>query len=159
MHDEFPPGLRSFIEHEIESVPQLEALLLLHRTDPTLTGRKVLIVDDDVRNIFALTTFLERSEMKVSYAESGRGGIARLQEAGDIDVVLMDVMMPEMDGYETMRAIRGHARFRQLPIIAVTAKAMKGDREKCIDAGAWDYLSKPVDPEQLLTVLRAWLAV
>src|SRR5688500_5841455 len=93
-----------------------------HRSTPTLSVRKVLIVDDDVRNIFALTTFLERSEMQVSYAESGQEGIARLQEAaGDIDIVLMDVMMPEMDGYETMRAIREHARFRQLPIIAVTA--------------------------------------
>ena len=129
----------------------------LHRTDPTLSGRKVLIVDDDVRNIFALTTFLERSEMQVSYAESGRDGIARLQEAGDIDVVLMDVMMPEMDGYETMRAIRGHARFRHLPIIAVTAKAMKGDREKCIEAGASDYIAKPVDMDQLLSLLRVWL--
>ncbi len=129
----------------------------LHRTDPTLTGRKVLIVDDDVRNIFALTTFLERSEMNVTYAESGRDGIARLQETGDIDIVLMDVMMPEMDGYETMRAIREHARFRQLPIIAVTAKAMKGDREKCIEAGASDYIAKPVDMDQLLSLLRVWL--
>ena len=129
----------------------------LHRTDPTLSGRKVLIVDDDIRNIFALTTFLERSEMQVTYAESGREGIGRLQEAGDIDVVLMDVMMPEMDGYETMRAIREHARFRQLPIIAVTAKAMKGDREKCIEAGASDYIAKPVDMDQLLSLLRVWL--
>jgi CheY-like chemotaxis protein/HAMP domain-containing protein/GAF domain-containing protein len=129
----------------------------LHRTDPALTGRKVLIVDDDVRNIFALTTFLERSEMQVTYAESGRDGIARLQEAGDIDIVLMDVMMPEMDGYETMRAIREQPRFRQLPIIAVTAKAMKGDREKCIEAGASDYIAKPVDMDQLLSLLRVWL--
>jgi hypothetical protein len=132
-------------------------LEVLHRSDPTLAGRKVLIVDDDVRNIFALTTFLERSEMQVTYAESGREGIARLQEAGDIDVVLMDVMMPEMDGYETIRAIRGQARFRQLPIIAVTAKAMKGDREKCIEAGASDYIAKPVDMDQLLSLLRVWL--
>jgi CheY-like chemotaxis protein len=129
----------------------------LHRTDPTLTGRTVLIVDDDVRNIFALTTFLERSEMKVVYAESGRDGIARLQETPEIDVMLMDVMMPEMDGYETMRAIREMPRFRQLPIIAVTAKAMKGDREKCIEAGASDYIAKPVDTEQLMALLRVWL--
>jgi hypothetical protein len=139
-----PEGKRRMLEH-------------LHRTDPTLTGRKVLIVDDDVRNIFALTTFLERSEMKVSYAESGREGISRLQENGDIDVVLMDVMMPEMDGYETMRAIREQPRFRSLPIIAVTAKAMKGDREKCIEAGASDYIAKPVDMDQLLSLLRVWL--
>jgi CheY-like chemotaxis protein len=95
--------------------------------------------------------------MEVSYAESGREGIARLQEAGDIDAVLMDVMMPEMDGYETMRAIRENPRFRQLPIIAVTAKAMKGDREKCIEAGASDYIAKPVDMDQLLSLLRVWL--
>ncbi|HET7241405.1 MAG TPA: response regulator, partial [Gemmatimonadales bacterium] len=129
----------------------------LHRTDPVLTGRKVLIVDDDVRNIFALTTFLERSEMQVLYAESGRDGIARLQENPDIDAVLMDVMMPEMDGYQTMRAIRANPKFRQLPILAVTAKAMKGDREKCIEAGASDYIAKPVDMDQLLSLLRVWL--
>jgi CheY-like chemotaxis protein len=95
--------------------------------------------------------------MKVIYAESGQEGIARLQETSDIDVVLMDVMMPEMDGYETMRAIREMPRFRSLPIIAVTAKAMKGDREKCIEAGASDYIAKPVDMDQLLSLLRVWL--
>jgi hypothetical protein len=129
----------------------------LHRTDPALSGRTVLIVDDDVRNIFALTTLLERSEMKVVYAESGREGIAQLQRSPEIDAVLMDVMMPEMDGYETMRAIRELAAFRQLPIIAVTAKAMKGDREKCIEAGASDYIAKPVEMDQLLSLLRVWL--
>jgi len=129
----------------------------LHRTDPTLSGRTVLIVDDDVRNIFALTTLLERSEMKVVYAESGRDGIARLAASPEIDVVLMDVMMPEMDGYETMREIREQAQFGHLPIIAVTAKAMKGDREKCIAAGASDYIAKPVDTDQLLSLLRVWL--
>jgi CheY-like chemotaxis protein len=139
-----PEGKRRMLEH-------------LHRSDPTLTGRKVLIVDDDVRNIFALTTFLERSQMKVVYAESGREGIARLQETPDIEAVLMDVMMPEMDGYETMRAIRENPRFRNLPIIAVTAKAMKGDREKCIEAGASDYIAKPVDMDQLVSLLRVWL--
>src|SRR5690606_3825300 len=120
-------------------------------------GRTVLIVDDDVRNIFALTTLLERSEMNVVYAESGREGIARLQATPSVDAVLMDVMMPEMDGYETMRAIREQARFRNLPIIAVTAKAMKGDREKCIEAGAFDYMAQPVDMGQLLSPLRVWL--
>jgi CheY-like chemotaxis protein len=132
-------------------------LELLHRSDPTLAGRKVLIVDDDVRNIFALTTFLERSQMKVVYAESGREGITRLQETPDVEAVLMDVMMPEMDGYETMRAIRENPKFRSLPIIAVTAKAMKGDREKCIEAGASDYIAKPVDMDQLVSLLRVWL--
>jgi HAMP domain-containing protein/signal transduction histidine kinase/CheY-like chemotaxis protein len=137
--------------------PKRRMLEQLHRTDPTLTGRTALVVDDDVRNIFALTTFLERSEMKVIYAESGAEGIARLQDGPEIDVVLMDVMMPEMDGYETMRAIREMPRFRNLPIIAVTAKAMKGDREKCIEAGASDYIAKPVDMDQLLSLLRVWL--
>src|SRR5690606_7990959 len=107
--------------------------------------RTVLIVDDDVRNIFALTTVLERSAMRVLYAESGREGIAKLSAIPDIDVVLIDVMMPEMDGYETMRAIRELPKFRTLPIIAVTAKAMMGDREKCIEAGASEYIAKPVD--------------
>jgi CheY-like chemotaxis protein len=148
-----------FLHRVTAKLPESKRRMLdqLHRTDPTLTGRKALVVDDDVRNIFALTTFLERSEMKVLYAESGREGIARLQETPDIDVVLMDVMMPEMDGYETMRAIREMPRFRNLPIIAVTAKAMKGDREKCIEAGASDYIAKPVDMEQLLSLLRVWL--
>ena len=105
----------------------------------------------------SLTTFLERSEMQVLYAESGRDGITRLQENPEIDAVLMDVMMPEMDGYQTMRAIRANPKFRQLPILAVTAKAMKGDREKCIEAGASDYIAKPVDMDQLLSLLRVWL--
>jgi CheY-like chemotaxis protein len=110
-----------------------------------------------VRNIFALTTFLERSQMRVVYAERGRDGIELLQKEPDIDAVLMDVMMPEMDGYETMREIRKIPRFQRLPIIAVTAKAMKGDREKCIEAGASDYVAKPVDMDQLLSLLRVWL--
>jgi len=130
----------------------------LHKADPVLAGRKVLIVDDDVRNIFALTTFLEQSRMEVSYAESGREGIARLQQAPGIEAVLMDVMMPELDGYETIREIREMSQFRSLPIIAVTAKAMKGDREKCIEAGATDYIPKPVDRDHLLSLLRVWLS-
>ncbi|MGI9039579.1 MAG: response regulator, partial [Gemmatimonadales bacterium] len=148
-----------FLHRVMANLPDNKRRMLeqLHRSDPTLVGRKVLIVDDDVRNIFALTTFLERSEMQVAYAESGSDGISRLQQAPDIDIVLMDVMMPEMDGYETMRAIREQARFRHLPIIAVTAKAMKGDREKCIEAGASDYIAKPVDMDQLLSLLRVWL--
>jgi CheY-like chemotaxis protein/two-component sensor histidine kinase len=148
-----------FLHRVTERLPESKRRMLeqLHRTDPTLAGRKALVVDDDVRNIFALTTFLERSEMKVIHAESGRDGIVRLQETPDVDVVLMDVMMPEMDGYETMQAIRQMPRFRNLPIIAVTAKAMKGDREKCIEAGASDYIAKPVDMDQLLSLLRVWL--
>ncbi|HET6837777.1 MAG TPA: response regulator, partial [Gemmatimonadales bacterium] len=148
-----------FLHRVTARLPESKRRMLeqLHRTDPVLTGRKALVVDDDVRNIFALTTFLERSEMKVIYAESGREGIARLQDTPDVDVVLMDVMMPEMDGYETMRAIREMPGLRNLPIIAVTAKAMKGDREKCIEAGASDYIAKPVDMDQLLSLLRVWL--
>jgi HAMP domain-containing protein/signal transduction histidine kinase/CheY-like chemotaxis protein len=129
----------------------------LHRTDKVLTGKKVLIVDDDIRNIFALTSVLEWHSMSILSAETGREAIQILQKQPDIDIVLMDIMMPEMDGYETIRALRKIPRLKDLPIIAVTAKAMKGDREKCIEAGAWDYLSKPVDTEQMLAVLRGWL--
>jgi CheY-like chemotaxis protein len=114
-------------------------------------------VDDDVRNIFALTTVLEQHGLQVVHAENGRAGIEMLRKVSGIDGVLMDIMMPEMDGYETTRAIRQIAEFRSLPIIAVTAKAMKGDRAKCIEAGASDYITKPVDLDQLFSVLRVWL--
>jgi CheY-like chemotaxis protein len=139
-----PPSRRLELEH-------------LHQTDRVLAGKKVLIVDDDIRNIFALTSVLEWHNMQIRSAETGRDAIAILQAEPDVDIVLMDIMMPEMDGMETTRAIRQLPRFQDLPIVAVTAKAMKGDREKCIEAGAWDYLSKPVDTEQMLSVLRAWL--
>jgi signal transduction histidine kinase len=122
-----------------------------------LNGRRVLIVDDDIRNIFALTSVLERYNMHIVSAETGRDAIQILQDTPDIDAVLMDIMMPEFDGLDTTRAIREIPDFKELPIIAVTAKAMKGDREKCIEAGAWDYLSKPVNPEQMLAVLREWI--
>ncbi|BAZ19723.1 GAF sensor hybrid histidine kinase [Kalymmatonema gypsitolerans NIES-4073] len=137
--------------------PKREILEQLHSTDSVLVGKKVLIVDDDVRNIFALTSMLERYQMQVLYAENGRDGIEVLQNTPDINVVLMDVMMPEMDGYETTRQIRQNNQFKSLPIIALTAKAMQGDREKCIEAGASDYITKPVDIEQLLSLLRVWL--
>ena len=123
----------------------------------SVAGKKVLIVDDDIRNIFALTSVLEWHNMIILAAETGREAIRILQTEPAIDIVLMDIMMPDMDGFETMRAIRQLPDFKTLPIIAVTAKAMKGDREKCIEAGAWDYLSKPVDSEQMLAVLRGWL--
>ncbi len=137
--------------------PQRQMLERLHQNDSVLANKKVLIVDDDVRNIFALTSMLERHQMEVLYAENGRDGLETLQRNPNVDVVLMDVMMPEMDGYETMRAIREQSQFAHLPIIALTAKAMKGDREKCIEAGASDYITKPVDTEQLLSLLRVWL--
>jgi HAMP domain-containing protein/signal transduction histidine kinase/DNA-binding response OmpR family regulator len=136
---------------------QRETLSTLRRTDVTLAGKKVLVVDDDVRNIFALTSVLEQHNLQVVHAENGRAGIDALIRNPGVDGVLMDIMMPEMDGYETMRAIRQITEFRTLPIIAVTAKAMKGDRAKCIEAGASDYITKPVDLDQLFSVLRVWL--
>ncbi len=129
----------------------------LHPNSSVLAGKKVLIVDDDIRNIFAVTSVLERHQMVIASAETGRAAIEILQNDPEIDIVLMDIMMPEMDGHDTMRAIRKLPQFKNLPIVAVTAKAMKGDREKCIESGAWDYLSKPIDSEQMLRVLRAWL--
>jgi CheY-like chemotaxis protein len=144
----------------VGSLPENEQRLLRDQSsDPAiLAGKKVLIVDDDIRNIFALTSVLERFDMVSVSAETGRDAINLLQASPDVDVVLMDIMMPEMDGIDTMKAIRRISRFKKLPIVAVTAKAMKGDREKCFEAGAWDYLSKPVDPDQMLASLRAWLA-
>jgi HAMP domain-containing protein/CheY-like chemotaxis protein/signal transduction histidine kinase len=129
----------------------------LHRSDEHLQGRKVLVVDDDVRNIFALSSVLERRGMEVLTAGTGHEAIARLDAVPDVAIVLMDIMMPEMDGYQTMQLIRRNEQFRRLPIIALTAKAMKGDRERCLDAGASDYLAKPVNTEQLLSSLRMWL--
>jgi CheY-like chemotaxis protein len=129
----------------------------LHNADAVFAGKHVLVVDDDVRNIFSLTSVLEDHGMVVSFAENGRDGVAKLESTPGIDLVLMDVMMPEMDGYETMQAIRQKQQFSSLPIIALTAKAMKGDREKCIAAGASDYITKPVDTDQLLSLMRVWL--
>ncbi|WP_392436060.1 response regulator [Chlorogloeopsis fritschii PCC 9212] len=146
--------------HRVQAeLPAPKRLMLeqLQNTDSLLAGKKVLIVDDDVRNIFALTSVLERYQMQILYAENGNDGIEVLQNNPDINVVLMDIMMPEMDGYETTRRIRQKAEFKSLPIIALTAKAMQGDREKCIEAGASDYITKPVDTEQLLSLLRVWL--
>jgi signal transduction histidine kinase/DNA-binding response OmpR family regulator/HAMP domain-containing protein len=128
----------------------------IYGSTKALAGRRVLIVDDDIRNIFALSSVLEDYGMDIKTADNGREAIA-LARQGELDVILMDIMMPEMDGLETMKEIRKIPGCKDLPIVAVTAKAMKGDRERCIEAGAWDYLSKPVDREQLLTVLKAWL--
>jgi CheY-like chemotaxis protein len=136
------------------TLEQCRTIEHLRETDATLVGKKVLVVDDDVRNIFALTSLLEDHGLDVYHAENGRAGIEMLKKTLDIDLVLMDIMMPEMDGYETMKAIREIPQFRSLPIIALTAKAMKGDRAKCIEAGASDYITKPVDLEQLFSVLR-----
>jgi signal transduction histidine kinase/CheY-like chemotaxis protein/HAMP domain-containing protein len=148
-----------FLHRVEENLPEKKRGMLVqaHQTDPIFAGKKVLVIDDDIRNIFAITSVLERHKMDVSYAENGRKGIELLKAIAGIDAVLMDVMMPEMDGYETMREIRNMPRFASLPIIALTAKAMKGDREKCIEAGASEYVPKPVDPDQLLSLLRVWL--
>ena len=122
-----------------------------------LTGTRILIVDDDVRNVYALTSALEDRGIEVLTAENGRRGVDVLQHQPGIDLVLMDVMMPDMDGYETTRAIRKIEGFRELPIIALTAKAMRGDREKSLAAGASDYITKPVEINQLLSLMRLWL--
>ena len=122
-----------------------------------LKGRKILLVDDDMRNVYALMNVLEERGMELMVGENGQEGVELIDTHPDIDLVLMDIMMPEMDGYETMRAIRRQSTFEKLPIIALTAKAMKGDRQKCLDAGANDYLSKPIDFEKLLSLLRVWL--
>jgi len=148
-----------FLHRVITDLPQEKQDMLerLHRSDEALTGRKVLVVDDDVRNIFALSSILERRGMIVLTAETGKEAIAILDSTPDVSIVLMDIMMPDMDGYETARVIRQNTAFQRLPIIALTAKAMKGDREKTLEAGASDYLAKPVNTEQLLSTLRIWL--
>jgi hypothetical protein len=148
--------------HQVEanlSPPARKMVQQGQQSDNNLDGRKVLVVDDDLRNIFALTSMLERWKMQVVTAENGRQALEALEEAPDVDLILMDIMMPEMDGYETMRAVRQQERFRALPIIALTAKAMKEDRQKCLDAGASDYVAKPVSAPQLLSLLRVWFGL
>ncbi|WP_106638777.1 HAMP domain-containing protein [Allosphingosinicella vermicomposti] len=128
-----------------------------HRGVPEIKGAKILVVDDDIRNIYSLTSVLETYDATVLYAERGKEGIAILENTPDIDIALIDIMMPEMDGYETMRQIRTRDALANVPLIAVTAKAMKGDRQKCLDAGASDYIAKPVDIDLLLALLRVWI--
>ncbi len=148
-----------FLHRVVSTLPIEKQRMLdrLHRSDDDLMGKQALIVDDDVRNIFALSSVLERRGMRVLTAGTGREAISILESTPDIAIVLMDIMMPEMDGYETMQVIRRNPTFQRLPIVALTAKAMKGDREKCLEAGASDYLAKPVNTEQLLSALRMWL--
>jgi len=148
-----------FLHRVVADLPVEKQKMLdrLHRSDDALVGKKVLVVDDDVRNIFALSSVLERRGMIVLTAGTGRQAIEMLESTPDVAIVLMDLMMPEMDGYETMRVIRQKTALRRLPIIALTAKAMKGDREKCLEAGASEYLAKPVNTDQLLSALRMWL--
>jgi len=148
-----------FLHRVVADLPAAKRHMLerLNGSNDVLRTRRVLVVDDDARNIFALTTVLENQEMEVVSATNGRQAIELIQSTPDLSVVLMDIMMPEMDGYETMREIRKQAEFRTLPILALTAKAMKGDREKCLQAGASDYIAKPVNTDQLLSLLRVWL--
>jgi CheY-like chemotaxis protein len=148
-----------FLHRVVAELPEAKRNMLerLHGSNEVLKHRKVLVVDDDVRNIFALTTVLENQEMEVLTATNGRQAIEMIRATPDLSVVLMDIMMPEMDGYETMREIRKDPQFRTLPILSLTAKAMKGDREKCLQAGASDYIAKPVNTDQLLSLLRVWL--
>jgi HAMP domain-containing protein/CheY-like chemotaxis protein/signal transduction histidine kinase len=148
-----------FLHRVIADLPEAKQHMIqaLHESDEPLSGRKVLVVDDDIRNIFALNSLLERHSMQVITATNGQEAIKLVESTDDLSLVLMDVMMPEMDGYETMRRIRSKHQFRLLPIIALTAKAMKGDREKCLEAGASDYVAKPVNTDQLLSLVRMWL--
>jgi CheY-like chemotaxis protein len=150
----------SLFLHRVErKLPREKRRILeqLHSAEDVFRGRKILIVDDDIRNVFALTSVLEANGMEVVYAENGRDAIGLLREHESVDLVLMDIMMPEMDGYEAIRAIREDEQFQQLPIISLTAKAMKGDRERSIAVGASDYITKPVDTDQLLSLMRVWL--
>jgi CheY-like chemotaxis protein len=148
-----------FLHRLVSNLPDAKQRMLerLHASDDDLVGRTALLVDDDARNIFALSSVLERRGMKVLTATTGSDAVALVESEPDVAIVLMDIMMPGMDGYETMQVIRANPAFRRLPIIALTAKAMKGDREKCLEAGASDYLAKPVNTEQLLAGLRMWL--
>jgi CheY-like chemotaxis protein len=148
-----------FLHRVVTDLPAEKQAMLerLHGSKEILRGRKVLVVDDDARNIFALTSVLENHEMQVISATNGRKAIDILRSSTDLSMVLMDIMMPEMDGYQTIGKIRENKAYRRLPIIALTAKAMKGDREKCLDAGASDYIAKPVNTDQLLSLMRVWL--
>jgi CheY-like chemotaxis protein len=148
-----------FLHRVITELPPEKQRMLerLNSSDEDLVGQTALLVDDDARNIFALSSVLERRGMKVLTATTGAEAIQLVESSPEIAIVLMDIMMPQMDGYQTMGIIRENPAFRRLPIIALTAKAMKGDREKCLEAGASDYLAKPVNTEQLLLALRMWL--
>ncbi|WP_246246695.1 HAMP domain-containing protein [Paenibacillus lemnae] len=149
-----------FLHRKSENLPEdsWETLVKLHQSDELIQHKNVLVVDDDIRNIFALTTILERHNMKVIPAENGHEALHILARSPEVDIVLMDIMMPVMDGYETTRAIRKQPQFKDLPIIALTAKAMKGDREQCLEAGASDYITKPVNSAQLLSMMRSWMS-
>jgi CheY-like chemotaxis protein len=148
-----------FLHRVVTDLPAEKQAMLerLHGSNEVLRSRKILVVDDDARNIFALTSLLENQDMEVISTTNGRSAIEIIERTPDLAIVLMDIMMPDMDGYETIRKIRENPQSSTLPILALTAKAMKGDREKCLDAGASDYIAKPVNTDQLLSLMRVWL--
>jgi CheY-like chemotaxis protein len=162
-HEELAEVFQELFKHIKSSEPHVivtegaNDVMPSTRSVPELKGAKILIVDDDIRNIYSLTSVLESYDVEVLHAERGRDGIRILEETPDIDIGLIDIMMPEMDGYETMQNIRANPELADVPLVAVTAKAMKGDRQKCLDAGASDYIAKPVDIELLLALLRVWI--
>jgi CheY-like chemotaxis protein len=129
----------------------------LHRNDEILKNKKVLVVDDDIRNVYSITNALEEEGMECLTAENGKDALKIMRNIHNIDIILMDIMMPEMDGFEATKEIRNSDKFQKIPVIALTAKAMKGDREKCLSAGMSDYIAKPVNIEQLLSLMRVWL--
>ena len=154
--------IRMFIQHLKEGLSRRARAplgpLRMNPSDIHLEKRKILIVDDDMRTIYALSALLRAKGADVSVADTGVAALEALEQCPDTEAVLMDVMLPEMDGYEAMRRIRGDARFARLPVIALTAKAMKGERERCLEAGASDYLSKPIEAERLMHLLTSWLS-
>jgi len=149
-----------FLHRTISNLPESKQLIItgLYDKESAFHHKKILLVDDDMRNIFALSKILNERGMEVLKAENGKIALEMLDAHKDIDMVLMDIMMPEMDGYEAMRGIRSQMEFNSLPVIALTAKAMKDDKQKCIDAGANDYITKPIDVVRLLSLMRIWLS-
>jgi CheY-like chemotaxis protein len=149
-----------FLHRTITNLPKSKQLIInnLHNNEATFIDKKILLVDDDSRNVFALSKILNDRGMVVIKAENGKYALEELNNHPDIDLVLMDIMMPELDGYDAMRQIRSQKKYQSLPMIALTAKAMNNDKQKCIDAGANDYIAKPIDVERLLSLMRVWLS-
>ncbi|MEQ9007404.1 MAG: response regulator, partial [Ekhidna sp.] len=149
-----------FLHRTVKNLPpqKQEIITSLYDKDKVFQGKKVLVVDDDMRNVFALSKVLTERGFEIIKGDTGKAALEQLKHHSDVDIVLMDIMMPEMDGYECMQEIRKQKKFKELPIISLTAKAMKDDRQKCIDAGASDYISKPVDVDRLLSLMRIWLS-
>ena len=149
-----------FLHRTIGNLPKSKQIIInnLYDKEAVFHSKKIVLVDDDMRNLFALSKVLKERGMEIIKAENGKSALEMLELHPDTDLVLMDIMMPEMDGYEAMKRIRSQVRFTKLPLIALTAKAMKDDKEKCIDAGANDYITKPIDIERLLSLMRVWLS-